>query len=195
VFKDYFVLPRYVTSIDESSGDRIYTRETLAGEPVSPRTLRGNDDGDGADLAADEVVGARAAGTAVGGDSAGGVEARGDARLVVDGQGELGLGALGQHEAVVGVAAGDGLRGQAGDGASLADEVLGVVAAELEVEGDNLVTGLAHEEVGDVDVLGAALGGGGREGGGEEGRGDGEVLHVEGVEGCLGGWLVGSCED
>jgi hypothetical protein len=193
--KDYFILPRYATSIDESSGDRIYTRERLTGEPASPRTLRGNDDGEGADLAADAILGARAAGTAVGGDGTFAVEARGDARLVVDGQGVVGLLALGQDEAVVGVAAGDGLRGQAGDGARLADEVLGVVAAELEVEGGDLVAVLVHEQVGDVDVLGAALGGGGREGGGEEGRGDGEVLHFGGVEGWLGGWFVGSCED
>jgi hypothetical protein len=35
--KDYFILPRYATSIDESSRDRIYTRERLTGEPASPR--------------------------------------------------------------------------------------------------------------------------------------------------------------
>jgi hypothetical protein len=183
-------MQRVATSPQETE----YIQEKRSQRARQPAALRGNDDGDGADLAADEVVGARAAGTAVGGDRARGVEARGDARLVVDRQGELGLLALGQHEAVVGVAAGDGVRGQAGDGARLADEVLGVVAAELEVEGDNLVAGLAHEEVGDVDVLGAALGGGGREDGGEESRGEGEVLHFEGVEGCLGSWFVGSGE-
>ena len=85
---------------------------------------------------------------------------------MVDGEAELGLVALCQDEAVLGVAAGGRLRGQLGDGARAAGEVLGVVAAELEVEGHNVVARLAHEQIADVDVLGCAAGsdGGGREG-------------------------------
>ena len=131
---------------------------------------------------------------AVGGNVACRVLASEGAGLVVESETVVRLLALNEAEAVGAVAAGDDLRGEAGDSANLAGDVGDVVTGELEASVLDAVV-LAEVKLADVDVLvlgwvgsraaavcwvGAAgsLGCGSCEGSTEESSGNSEVLHL-----------------
>lgn len=163
-------------------------RGSIAGRLLLGRSV-GDDDGGRASLRADEVVHTIATGVAVGRDNALTPESDGRAELVVDGQAKLvAISAILQHEAVLGLAAGEDLGGQTGL-AGGAEQVLGVVAAQLEGDGlDGLVLGagslgLADGEVGNVDVLAGDVPGcwEGRGRGGEDGEEGRSGVHVGGL--------------
>lgn len=173
---------------------KIYTRICRAERLlVLAVVLADNNDGHGANLLADEVVRSVTAGVAVGGSIADGPLASEGTGLVVDSEAELSCVSLSKTEAVVAVAAGHDLGGQAGDGANLAGDVGSVAAGKLEAGVLDAVI-LADDQVADVDILvvgrvwrsaavsrvGAIsrLRGRGSNGGrGEEG-GDSEELHL-----------------